>query len=81
MAYKAPVADILFTLDHIAGFSGHLDPGVFGDLDRATVEAVLDEAGRFAAEELAPINRSGDEQRAQLIDGEVSAAARLEGGV
>jgi len=34
-------------------------------------QAVLDEAGRFAAEELAPINRSGDEQRAQLIDGAV----------
>ena len=71
MAYKAPVADILFTLDHIAGFSGHLASGVFGDLDRATVEAVLDEAGRFAAEELAPINRSGDEQRARLEGGEV----------
>ena len=71
MAYKAAVSDILFTLDHIAGFSGHLESGVFGDLDRATVEAVLDEAGRFAAEELAPINRSGDEQRAQLKDGEV----------
>ncbi len=25
MAYKAPVSDILFTLDHIAGFSGHLE--------------------------------------------------------
>lgn len=71
MAYKAPIADILFTLNHIAGFSGHLSSGVFGDLDGATVEAVLDEAGRFAAEELAPINRSGDEQRAQLIDGAV----------
>ena len=71
MAYKAPVDDILFTLDHVAGFSEHLSSGAFGDLDHATVEAVLDEAGRFAAEELAPINRSGDEQRAQLIDGEV----------
>jgi acyl-CoA dehydrogenase len=71
MVYKAPVADILFALNHIAGFSAHLDSGVFGDLDRETVAAVLDEAGRFAAEELAPINRSGDEQRAQLIDGHV----------
>ena len=71
MAYKAPVADILFTLEHIAGFSNHLDAGVFGDLDRATVEVVLDAAGDFAQDVLAPINRSGDEHGARLIDGEV----------
>ncbi|WP_245298236.1 acyl-CoA dehydrogenase, partial [Rhodomicrobium vannielii] len=44
---------------------------MFGDLDAATVEAVLEEAGRFASEELAPLNCSGDEDRAQLRDGEV----------
>jgi alkylation response protein AidB-like acyl-CoA dehydrogenase len=71
MAYRAPVSDISFALNQIAGFSRHVEDGVFGDLDLATVEAVLEEAGRFASEELAPLNRSGDEHRAQLKDGEV----------
>ncbi len=71
MAYKAPVSDISFTLNAIAGFSRHLGDGLFGDLDAATVEAVLEEAGRFASEELAPLNRSGDENRALLKDGDV----------
>jgi acyl-CoA dehydrogenase len=71
MAYKAPVADMLFTLNRIAGFAPHVEAGLFEDLDMATVEAVLEEAGRFATEQLAPINRSGDEHPARLVDGKV----------
>jgi acyl-CoA dehydrogenase len=71
MAYKAPVADMLFTLNRIAGFGPLVEAGLFEDLDMATVEAVLEEAGRFAAEELAPINRAGDEHPARLVDGKV----------
>jgi alkylation response protein AidB-like acyl-CoA dehydrogenase len=71
MAYKAPVSDILFSLNHIAGFSRHVEDGLFGDLDMATVEAVLEEAGKFASEALAPVNRAGDAQGARLQDGEV----------
>jgi alkylation response protein AidB-like acyl-CoA dehydrogenase len=32
------------------------------DIDAATIDAVLEEGGKFAAEVLAPINQSGDEQ-------------------
>ncbi len=72
MAYHAPVSDISFALNTIAGFSRHLDEGLFGELDVSTVQAILDEAGRFASEELSAINRSGDEQGARLKDGEVT---------
>jgi acyl-CoA dehydrogenase len=71
MAYKAPVSDMLFTLDRIAGFSRHVEAGLFEDLDNATVEAILEEAGRFATEQLATINRAGDEHPARLVDGKV----------
>jgi acyl-CoA dehydrogenase len=71
MAYKAPVAEMLFTLNRIAGFAAHVEAGLFEDLDLATVEAVLEEAGRFTTEELAPINRQGDEQPARLVNGQV----------
>jgi acyl-CoA dehydrogenase len=71
MAYKAPVSDMLFALNRIAGFSRHVDAGLFEDLDNATVEAILEEAGRFASEQLAPVNRAGDEHPARLVDGKV----------
>jgi acyl-CoA dehydrogenase len=45
--------------------------GAFEDLDADTVAAILEEAGRFAAEELAPLNRVGDETGARLEGGEV----------
>jgi acyl-CoA dehydrogenase len=71
MAYKAPVSEMLFTLNRIAGFGAHVEAGLFEDLDNATVEAILEEAGRFATEELAPINRAGDAHPARLEDGKV----------
>ncbi len=71
MTYRAPVADIAFTLNHIAGLSGIVGRGLFEDLDMDTVNAILEEAGRFATEELAPTNRASDTQGARLVDGEV----------
>jgi alkylation response protein AidB-like acyl-CoA dehydrogenase len=71
MTYRAPVADIAFTLNHIAGFSKLIERGLFEDLDMDTAMAVLEEAARFANEELAPTNRAGDTQGARLVNGEV----------
>lgn len=71
MTYRAPVADIAFTLNRIAGLSNLIERGVFEDLDADTVSAILEEAARFANEELAPTNRAGDTQGARLVNGEV----------
>jgi alkylation response protein AidB-like acyl-CoA dehydrogenase len=51
-----------------------VEAGLFEDLDNATVEAILEEAGRFATEQLAPINRAGDEHPARLEGGKVVMA-------
>jgi acyl-CoA dehydrogenase len=71
MTYRAPVADIAFTLNHIAGLSGIVGRGLFEDLDTDTVNAILEEAGRFATDEIAPTNRASDTQGARLVNGEV----------
>jgi acyl-CoA dehydrogenase len=71
MTYRAPVADIAFTLNHIAGFPKLVGRGLFEDLDMDTAMAILEEAARFANEELAPTNRASDEQGARLVNGEV----------
>ncbi|MGO4566560.1 acyl-CoA dehydrogenase [Rhizobium sp. 2YAF20] len=69
--YKAPVEEILFTLSHIAGMSRAIADGLMGDLDGDMVEAILSEAGRFAANEVAPLAEIGDRQGARLVDGVV----------
>ena len=57
MTYRAPVADIAFALKHAAGLKAALAEGLYGDLDEETVDSVLAEAGRFASEVIAPLNR------------------------
>jgi len=70
--YRAPVTDISHTLKHVAGMSDALSRGILGDLSEDLVDAVLEEAGRFASEELAPLNRSTDEIGAKLSDAVVT---------
>lgn len=74
MTYKAPVDDILLALKGGAGLDRLLDDGVMGELDTETIEAILGEAGRFAEDVLAPLNKSGDRQGASLADGSVTTA-------
>ena len=56
MTYRAPVADIAFTLKHAAGFAPALAEGLYGDLGEDVVDAVLAEAGRFATDVLQDVS-------------------------
>jgi len=58
--YTPQVADIKHALDTVAGLPDLIAEGVYGDLTADMVDAVLAEAGRFAAEVIAPLNRAGD---------------------
>jgi acyl-CoA dehydrogenase len=73
--YRAPVSDIAFALRHIAGLGDALDAGVFPHLSEDVVDAILSEAGRFASEEMAPLNTVGDREGARLVDGAVTTPA------
>jgi alkylation response protein AidB-like acyl-CoA dehydrogenase len=59
--YKAPTRETLFVLSEVLkiGDLAHL-PG-YDMLDEDTVEAMIEEAGRFANEVLAPLNKVGDQ--------------------
>src|SRR5215475_15606594 len=74
MTYRAPVNDMLFMMRHVGGFDRALREGRYPDLSLDVVQDILGEAGRFAGEVLAPINRSGDRHGAQLRDGVVTTA-------
>ena len=71
MSFRAPVADILFSLRHVAGAFEAMAAGRLGDLDDDTLSQVVGEAGRFATDLIAPLNRIGDQQGAKLENGRV----------
>ncbi|MGI9352593.1 MAG: acyl-CoA dehydrogenase [Rhizobiaceae bacterium] len=72
--YRAPVADILHTLKHVAGMNSALENGELGDLSEDLVDAVLEEAGKFATERIAPLNKDADLIGAKLENGVVTTA-------
>src|SRR5690606_26219869 len=72
MSFQAPVADMLHVLDRMTGFGEDVAAGRLGDLTGDLVAAVLEEAGRFAASRIAPLNRVGDTQGAVWKDGAVT---------
>jgi acyl-CoA dehydrogenase len=72
MTYRAPVADIAFTLKHAGGFKRALEDGLYGDLSEDVVDAVLEEAGKFATDVIAPLNRVGDAHGTPFKDGAVT---------
>ena len=74
MSFRAPVRDIQFSLDEVAGFGDLIGSRRFADLDRDTVAAVLEAAGQLADQVLSPINRQGDLAGARYANGAVTAA-------
>jgi alkylation response protein AidB-like acyl-CoA dehydrogenase len=71
MTYRAPVREIALALE-AAGFS-ELAPA-WPDLDRDTLNAILEAGAAFADGVLAPLNREGDRIGARFENGSVVAA-------
>jgi alkylation response protein AidB-like acyl-CoA dehydrogenase len=62
MTYRAPIADILFSMAHESGADLDNNEGPFADLSDGFVTATLAEAGKFAENVFAPLNRIGDRE-------------------
>ncbi|WP_085584014.1 acyl-CoA dehydrogenase [Thalassospira mesophila] len=70
--YSPPLDDIRFVLHHIIGLETVSALPGHADATADTVDAILEEAGKLATSQLAPLNRVGDLQGAQLLpDGTV----------
>ena len=63
MPYAAPLDEMRFVIDTVAAIGGRVD----GD----TAGAILDEAAKFAAAELDPLNQLGDRVGSVLENGVV----------
>jgi alkylation response protein AidB-like acyl-CoA dehydrogenase len=72
MTFRAQVRDLAFALK----CAGHdaLIARAYPDLDEETVGQVLEAAGAFATDVLAPLNRKGDLEGARYENGKVTAA-------
>ena len=72
MTYQAPVEDIALALESAAGLTGMIDGGLLDGLDADTVRAIIEEAGKFGAETLRPLNAVGDKTGSKLNAGAVT---------
>jgi alkylation response protein AidB-like acyl-CoA dehydrogenase len=70
MSFRAPVRDIAHALG-VVGFDRLRELPAFAELDADTTSAVLDAAGAFTSERLAPLNRVGDTVGARYENGAV----------
>ena len=73
MTYQAPVKEMMFLMNHLAGLEQISQLPYFSEasVDADTAEAILTESAKFSEEVLAPLNWIGDQQPSHFKDGHV----------
>nr|WP_315467812.1 acyl-CoA dehydrogenase [uncultured Undibacterium sp.] len=71
MSYVAPIKDMLFVMNELAGLTEVNGLPGCEDATPETVEAVLEENARFTSEVIAPLNWAGDQEPSYWKDGQV----------
>ncbi|RDK09335.1 acyl-CoA dehydrogenase [Cupriavidus lacunae] len=72
MTYRAPIKDMLFVMNELAGLEAVSKLPGFEEATPETAEAVLDEAAKFNEQAVAPLNRAGDLDPSSWKDGVVT---------
>jgi len=72
MAYKSPVRDLTFILNDVLDIDRYANQPGFQDVSAELAQQVLEEAGRFADEVIAPINSPGDKEGCRVENGVVT---------
>jgi 3-(methylthio)propanoyl-CoA dehydrogenase len=72
--YVAPIKDMNFILKHVVGLEEVAKLPGCDEVSGDVVEAILEEASKFANEVLSPLNAIGDKEGAKLANGVVKTA-------
>ena len=75
MSYQAPIKDMLFVLNELAGLDQVSKLPGCEDATVDTVEAVLEENAKFCGEVVAPLNHPSDKEPSFWHDGQVTTSA------
>ena len=78
-AYKAPLNEFYFLLEHLVDYDKHANLPGFEDVGMEMVEAILPEAAKFFENIVAPTNLETDQQGTELNNGEVNVAPAIRG--
>jgi alkylation response protein AidB-like acyl-CoA dehydrogenase len=66
-SYTPPLRDMQFVMHELLNAGEELKPMArYADVDADTINAVLEEGGKFASEVIFPLNKSGDEEGCKL---------------
>ncbi len=79
--YKAPVGDIVHTIVNVTGMGRDLDEGTFGDFSADLLQAILEEAGRLAGDEIEPVAVAAEKNRREICRWQGDHASRVESGL
>ncbi len=72
MTYRAPVKDMLFDMQHLAGLQNLTEQiPAFADFGLDTAQAVLEECAKLNEDVIAPLNVEGDRNPSWFKDGKV----------
>ncbi len=70
--YQAPLQDYKFIIEDVLDtYKAYADIPQFSDVNSDFIDSILSEAGRFAEQEIQPLNQPGDEQGCRVENGEV----------
>jgi len=72
--YRAPVSEISHMLMKVAGLEKAIEDNLFPEFSADLADAILQEAGKFAAERVEPLRITGDKHGAIVNDGVVTTA-------
>jgi alkylation response protein AidB-like acyl-CoA dehydrogenase len=72
MSYQAPLKDMRFVINELAGLAEVAKLPGYQDATPDTVDAILEQAAKFASEVLDPINHIGDQEGSIWSDGAVT---------
>ena len=72
MSYQAPIKDMLFVMQELAGIGKITELPGFEDYGLDTAQAVLEESAKFCQDVIAPLNWEGDIHPSSFSAGEVT---------